>query len=107
MNLKKHWLPLLLAVCAAVYAFIHFSGGNNPLGNSYKSANDVICPTKRTCVDKNNACKCWCSHKCGPRDKEPEDSPVYVNDDKYGNYCYCKPWDLENVGRCNLKPKKK
>ncbi len=70
----------------------------------YKDANSVICPTKQTCQDMKNNCKCWCSHKCGPRDKEADDSPVYVNDDKHGNFCYCKQWDLDNVGRCIVKP---
>lgn len=71
----------------------------------YKKANSVICPTKQTCLDMKNGCKCWCSHKCGPREKEEDDSPVYVNDDKNGNFCYCKQWDLDNVGRCKVKPK--
>lgn len=73
--------------------------------NAYKPANDVIAPTKGTCnMDpKNRKWKCWCSHLCGPREKEEGDNPVYVNDDKYGNYCYCKQWDLDNVSRCNLK----
>ena len=102
---KQMIIAALLAIAAF---FVVYRIGSSLLGTNYppyKEANSVICPTKQTCQDMNNKCKCWCSHKCGPRKKEDDDSPVYVNDDKYGNYCYCKQWDLDNVGRCTMKPK--
>jgi hypothetical protein len=60
---------------------------------------------KKACRDKNNClhnktCACYCSRKCGFRDKEEDDKPVYVKDDPNGFYCYCKPWDRDNVGFC-------
>ena len=98
MNLK-HYCLILIACTISIF-------GKSTVLNEYKPANAVICPTKKTCINKKD-CKCWCSHLCGPREKEEDDSPVYVNDDPYGNYCYCKQWDLDNVGRCQIKAKKK
>lgn len=68
----------------------------------YKEANDVICPTKEYCTVINQ-CKCWCSHKCGPRDKVKDDKPVFLMSDPNGNYCYCNQWDLDNYDRCKVK----
>ncbi len=51
--------------------------------------------------------QCYCSGICGFRDRRPDDNPVYVENDPYGNYCYCKPWDLEKYEeRCKLKNNK-
>jgi hypothetical protein len=69
---------------------------------AYKPANEVICPTKEDCT-VINACKCWCSHKCGPRDKVKDDKPVFIMSDPNGNYCYCNQWDLDNIDRCKAK----
>lgn len=73
----------------------------------YKPANDEICPSKENCTNIKNECKCWCSHKCGPRDKvstgDNPDKPVFLMSDKNGNYCYCNQWDLENIDRCQVK----
>ena len=68
----------------------------------YKEANDVICPTKEECSIINE-CKCWCSHKCGPRSKVKDDKPVFIMSDPNGNYCYCNQWDLDNYDRCKIK----
>ena len=68
----------------------------------YKEANDVICPTKEECGIINE-CKCWCSHKCGPRGKVKDDKPVFLMSDPNGNYCYCNQWDLDNIDRCKVK----
>lgn len=68
----------------------------------YKEANDVICPNKEKCTIINE-CKCWCSHKCGPREKVKDDKPVFFMSDPYGNYCYCNEWDVKNIDRCQVK----
>lgn len=72
----------------------------------YKKANDEICPTKENC-SITNECKCWCSHKCGPRDKittgDNPDKPVFLMSDPNGNYCYCNQWDIDNYNRCKVK----
>lgn len=52
--------------------------------------------SKRNCKDLNNPCQCYCSWKCGPRDKQPDDKPVYVENDPAGIYCYCKQRDLDH-----------
>lgn len=99
---------LINALLLGFAFFVVYIIASSILGTHYapfKQANSVICPTKKTCLDMKNGCMCWCSHKCGPREKEDDDSPVYVNDDKNGNFCYCKQWDLDNVGRCAVKPK--
>jgi hypothetical protein len=69
---------------------------------AYKEANEVICPTKEDCT-VINACKCWCSHKCGPRDKVKDDKPVFLMSDPNGAYCYCNQWDVDNYDRCKVK----
>lgn len=51
---------------------------------------------KRGCQDLNNPCQCYCSWECGPRDKTPDDKPVYVENDPAGIYCYCKQRDLDH-----------
>ncbi len=97
---KKYGLGLVL-LATALLAYVFYHSSHNVY--NYKPANDIICPTKKTCLDKGNNCKCWCSHKCGPRDKEADDKPVYDNNDPNGNFCYCKQWDMDNVGRCSAK----
>ncbi|CAN5144890.1 hypothetical protein BH09DEP1_BH09DEP1_7600 [soil metagenome] len=68
----------------------------------YNEGNDVICPTKENC-SITSECKCWCSHKCGPREKVKDDKPVFFMSDPYGHYCYCNEWDVKNIDRCNVK----
>lgn len=104
-------LVFALLLFGGFLAYKHF---NQPVQNpehaqqmagsegAYKPANDVICPTKEDCT-VINACKCWCSHKCGPRDKVKDDKPVFLMSDPNGNYCYCNQWDLDNYGRCKAK----
>lgn len=61
------------------------------------SAQKSFCgKNKRACQDLNNSCQCYCSWKCGPRDKQPDDKPIYVENDPAGIYCYCKQRDLDN-----------
>lgn len=104
-------LALALLLFGGFLAYKHF---NQPAQNpehaqqiagsegAYKPANDVICPTKEDCTVINE-CKCWCSHKCGPRDKVKDDKPVFIMSDPNGNYCYCNQWDLDNIDRCKTK----
>lgn len=50
-------------------------------------------------------CKCYCSDGCGPRQPKSDDDPQYIEDDPNGNYCYCKPRDVENYepNQCRVK----
>lgn len=100
-------LVLVLLLFGGFLAYKHF---NQPAQaphiasaeGAYKKANDVICPTKEDCTIINQ-CKCWCSHKCGPRDKVKDDKPIFLMSDPNGNYCYCNQWDLDNYDRCKVK----
>jgi hypothetical protein len=56
---------------------------------------DTMCSNKQDCKNPDNSCQCFCSGICAPRDKEEKDSPIYVENDPEGHYCYCKPWDME------------
>lgn len=104
-------LALILLLLGGYLVYKHFNQPIQALGQEvlaqsnegpYKEANDVICPTKEDCT-VINSCKCWCSHKCGPRDKVKDDKPVFLMSDPNGNYCYCNQWDLDNYGRCKVK----
>jgi hypothetical protein len=60
-------------------------------------------PNKPRCTNqvscKNNPnCQCYCSVKCGPRDKKPTDKPIWVENDDLGHHCYCadRDWNLRN-----------
>lgn len=52
------------------------------------------CKSKESCIN-DQKCQCWCSVKCGYRDKTAADHPVYVENDPNGKHCYCKQWDLD------------
>jgi hypothetical protein len=52
------------------------------------------CPSKEACLN-DPECLCWCSQLCGWRKKTPEDHPIYVENDPYGKFCYCKQWDYD------------
>ncbi len=61
---------------------------------------------KSSCADKDSCkndskCQCWCSQKCGWRDKTSKDKPVYIETDSNGKYCYCNQWDYDHYeGNC-------
>lgn len=55
----------------------------------------VPCPSKEACLTDPN-CHCWCSQLCGFRKKTAEDNPIYVENDPYEKYCYCKQWDFDH-----------
>lgn len=63
--------------------------------------------TKGMC-SKNNAqaCQCYCSVKCGPREIKPGDTPKYDEVDKQ---CFCAPRDkaLYKRNSCDIKEKQK
>lgn len=70
-------------------------------GNQGKSP----CKTKEACLNNAN-CRCWCSVKCGYRQKTASDSPVYVEKDANGKFCYCKQWDLDRYqDNCEMNKK--
>lgn len=51
--------------------------------------------TKETCTT-DPKCRCWCSVKCGYRDKKDGDQPVYIEKDPQGIGCYCNQWDADH-----------
>ncbi len=53
------------------------------------------CTTAENCAS-DPKCQCWCSRKCGFRNKKPDDSPIYITNDSNGKFCYCKQWDFDN-----------
>ncbi len=104
--LKRISLLLLIAASFGLMAQGPLVIENNVVTEEKEDNTKKICPNKSECQNVyNKKCKCYCSHECGPREKRAdEDNPVYVENDPYGNYCYCKPWDQENVNRCMKKP---
>ena len=94
---KKILFTLLLT--AVTFIGIHANESNAP-----------VCGNNTTnCKDLSNPCQCYCSKECGPRDKKPEDSPVFVENDPAGNFCYCKQWDLDEYYKrgCDITDKEK
>lgn len=53
------------------------------------------CATKEACLNDPN-CLCWCSQICNWRQKTENDHPVYIENDPYGKFCYCKQWDYDH-----------
>jgi len=63
------------------------------------------CKTKEACMN-DAKCRCWCSVKCGYRQKTEADNPMYVEKDANGKFCYCKQWDLDNYkNNCEMNMK--
>lgn len=86
--MSKKYLFLLacgVAFCGVAVGFIR----------KKNKAAAVACNDKKSCVG-NKDCQCYCSKKCGFRDKTDDDREVYVENDPNGKYCYCKQWDLDN-----------
>lgn len=65
------------------------------LSSELIQATGRVCLTRATCSALNATCKCYCSKKCGFRDKEADDYPILIPDDPEAKYCYCKPADLK------------
>lgn len=66
-----------------------------------------ICDSEEDCIN-NDDCQCYCSVKCGFRDKTEDDRPVYIENDPNGKNCYCKEWDHKNykIRRCAQKERR-
>ena len=64
------------------------------------------CLDKKSCLN-DKKCQCYCSVKCGPRDKTSEDSPIWIENDPYGHHCYCRQRDVDLVKQCAVEKKSK
>ncbi len=69
---------------------------------SMRYVEKTACENEEDCKDMNNSCQCYCSVKCGYRDKDQDkDNPVYVEKGiQIGNelvHCFCKQDDLDDV----------
>jgi hypothetical protein len=53
------------------------------------------CASKEACLNDPD-CLCWCSQICNWRRKTASDHPVYIENDPYGKFCYCKQWDFDH-----------
>ncbi|MDR3550617.1 MAG: hypothetical protein P4L31_04345 [Candidatus Babeliales bacterium] len=66
-----------------------------------KSSHHAMCSEKSCGIDKS--CQCYCSVKCGPREQDEEDSPIFAKIDNDGKavpaQCYCKTNDLDEYNR--------
>jgi hypothetical protein len=82
-SVKNFSLLLLLLACASVQA-----------AREARRTKPICGRNREACLYDEN-CLCYCSHICGFREKTSEDNPVYVPNDPYGIFCYCKPWDKE------------
>jgi hypothetical protein len=62
-----------------------------------------LCNSDASCADKKNNCTCWCSVKCGPRDKKADDTPktLQVAPDK--SICFCAERDIKLAHQCGTK----
>lgn len=79
----------ILKYSALILSLIVF-GTNKSQEYGYASR----CQGKQDCLE-NPACLCYCSGICDYREKTPEDNPVYIQNDPYGHFCYCKQWDID------------
>ncbi len=63
------------------------------------------CVNREAC-ETDPDCLCYSSDECTFRKKnQSTDHPVFIDDDPYGNYCYCNRRDYENFqkNQCKLK----
>ena len=77
-----------------------------PISNTMLDAK--VCHDKESCLT-DPSCQCYCSVKCGYRDKKPGiDKPVYIKEGINGVHCFCKEADLKEYenGVCRNKNKK-
>lgn len=65
------------------------------MGSCTDSKQRTPCTTKEQCLN-NPDCLCWCSQICNWRKKTANDHPVYIENDPYGKFCYCKQWDYDH-----------
>lgn len=96
----KNRLFIVLAMVIAVSSVVALSDSTEwkAVKPAVLEAHDKPrCKTQISC--KNNPkCQCYCSVKCGPRDKKPTDQPIWVEKDELGHHCYCadRDWKLRN-----------
>ncbi len=70
--------------------------------SSITAVDNELCTGEQNCSDLNNTCKCYCSVKCGPRDKKPGDTPTVVafDNDPLGKRCFCAQRDIDLFDQC-------
>lgn len=56
------------------------------------NADQTPAKSQGACLNDPNS-QCWCSRKCGYRNKEKTDNPIFIENDDNGKFCYCKQWD--------------
>lgn len=69
-----------------------------PLQAGYKKRHkhvEVCGNNEARCKDLNDSCQCYCAYKPGPRDKAPDDNPIFIENDPDEIYCYCKQRDID------------
>ena len=94
----------LFIVVLAVFAVISLSALQDSTASQWQPVKPAALePAKPRCTDqvscKNDPkCQCYCSIKCGPRDKKSTDKPIWVDKDDLGHHCYCadRDWNLRN-----------
>ncbi len=67
------------------------------LGCTSAEAGNSKKPVFKTAQDCAKSTLCYCSEKGDYRKREASDTPIFVPNDPYGKYCYCKQWDLDNA----------
>lgn len=93
--MKNYFLALtLISLCDLDAAY-----RKHKQHNEYQEPKEFCYQDKQRCEDKNDGCQCYCGFKPGPRDKTPDDTLIYVENDPFGNYCYCKQRDIDEVVR--------
>lgn len=75
--------------------FLLLFGLLSACGKQEKTQPRCPCVSQESCLNDPD-CLCWCSQICGWRKKTPEDHPVFIENDPYGKFCYCKQWDFDH-----------
>lgn len=58
-------------------------------------------PVFKTAQDCAKSTVCYCSEDGDYRTRRSDDTPIFVPNDPYGIYCYCKQWDLDNAPKAS------
>jgi len=94
MHMKKK----IVVIVGALLAFAAIA----MLVKSNTETAKVRCTSKEACLNNPN-CQCYCSVKCGPRDKKPTDTPTWIKNDPLGHHCYCAERDLRLKKNCKAE----
>jgi hypothetical protein len=62
-----------------------------------------LCNSDASCADKKNNCTCWCSVKCGPRDKKAKDTLKTLTVAPGKSMCFCAERDIKLADQCAAK----